>query len=110
MVPLTEAATDDSTPAPNPLRELADEVFAKMDLADDPALPDDARDDLVEACGKLLERAASTPATNHADLALKLEMLAHCRCWDGPVDEELLESALGDAVRLSDRLWPKVSR
>ena len=106
MVPLTEAATDARTPVSNPLAELADALFAKMDLADDPALPDDVRDHLVEACLRLLERAASTPAANQADLALKLEMLARCRCDDGPVDEELLDSALADAVRLSHRPWP----
>jgi hypothetical protein len=103
MVPLTEAATDAGTPASNPLAELAEELFAKMDWADDPALPDDLRDGLVRACGRLLEWAASTPSANHAELALKLEMLARCRCDGGPVDEDLLESALADAVRLSDR-------
>ena len=91
------------TPVPYLLGELADTLFAKMDLADDPAVPDDIRDDIVEECGALLCQAASTPAADHADVVLKLEMLARCRCADGPVDEELLDSALADAVRLSNR-------
>jgi hypothetical protein len=109
MVPLSKTAADASTPVPHPLGELADALFANMGLADDPRLPDDVRDGIVEACVDLLQQAASTVAADHADMALKLEMLARCRCSDGPIDEELLDSALADAVRLSRRRLPKGS-
>ena len=102
---MSDAAIDAGTPVRHSLGELADALFAKMDLADDPTMPDDERGVIVEACCALLLQAASTSAAHPAEVALKLEMLVRCHCSDGPVDEELLDSALADAVRLSRRTW-----
>jgi len=101
---MPETAPDGSTPAPRlSVAELADTFHALMERVENPATANEERGDIVEMCSDLLRWASSIPAADNAELALKVEMIARCRRSGGFAEDELLNSALADAVRLIGR-------
>jgi uncharacterized protein HemX len=90
------------------LTQLADAYHSVMDRLTDRSkhMSDAEVDAATDAIDTAVTALAAVPATDHHDLALKLEAVA--REYDGgvwPVAEALLFSALADAERLGGRAW-----